>query len=232
MAKKFSLAVNTSQTQAEIFLFKDSTTFFSRKWVKEKSHSEVITSEFLKLTNHANIQSSDIDKIYCVVGPGSFTGVRVGVSFCKTLAYSLSLPLISINGLDLLATSCHEAKGQIVSVIDAQKNSVFLSLYNLSEKSKTKIHENKVVLIADLGQFVKQKVFVCGTGLGRYDSLIPDRIRPLLLTKTEWASPELENWFVSNRFNFPEEDLNWETLRPLYIKASAPEEKIKNRNDI
>ena len=92
MSSKFNLAVNTSHSQAEILLFKDENTYFSRKWEKERSHSEVITSEFSKILEIANAKISDIAKIHCVVGPGSFTGVRVGVSFCKTLAYSQSLP--------------------------------------------------------------------------------------------------------------------------------------------
>lgn len=233
MSSHWSLAVNTSQSRAEILLYQEPITYFKTTWNREKSHSEVITQEYLTLLKKASIEAHDIKKIYCVVGPGSFTGLRVGVSFCKTLAYSLNLPLVPINSLDLLALSCpfYPAR-RIVSLIDAQKNSVFLSIYEDAENIRENLLSNFVVPIKKLGQHIKEVSQICGSALDRYESFIEPEVKSHFIVEADWRESQLENWFLKNFFyespcGDQGKELSWSELQPFYIKASAPEEKLK-----
>lgn len=235
MATPFSLAVNTSQSRAEIVLYQEPVNFIKKDWSREKAHSEVITQEYLELLKQANLQQNQIKKIYCVVGPGSFTGLRVGVSFCKTLAYSLSVPLVAINSLDLLSLSCpFYPKRRIVSVIDAQKNSLFLSVYEDSKKIRKTLVPHLVVPIEKLNQYFTEPTHVCGDALDRYDPFIDPTLKSKMIRDPNCNISQLDNWFLKNFFyDAPcgdhDKELKWDQLQPLYIKASAPEEKLKSK---
>lgn len=95
---------------------------------------------------------NDIDKIFVVNGPGSFTGIRVGVTIAKTMAYSLNIPLIKLSELELLATTLTDSYN--VPIIDARRGYVYGAIYDkdlniyykeshiLLDELKTKLPDN------------------------------------------------------------------------------------------
>ncbi|MEM7646756.1 MAG: tRNA (adenosine(37)-N6)-threonylcarbamoyltransferase complex dimerization subunit type 1 TsaB, partial [Pseudomonadota bacterium] len=82
------LAIDTCSPQGSLCLFDDHSLIATEDWEKEGSHSEEITIRFQKILSENNRNLSEISKLYCVVGPGSFTGIRVGINFAKTIAYA------------------------------------------------------------------------------------------------------------------------------------------------
>lgn len=74
-----------------------------------------------------NIKVQDIDKIYVVNGPGSFTGIRCGVTVAKTMAYLLNIPIACISELEVMASGYNE---EVCSVIDARRGYVYGGIYN------------------------------------------------------------------------------------------------------
>lgn len=79
--------------------------------------------------DNSNITPNDIDKIYAVVGPGSFTGVRIGVTIAKTFAWSLNKKVIPISSLEVLATTAVKTEYS-VPMIDARREAVFAGIYD------------------------------------------------------------------------------------------------------
>ena len=219
------LGVNTSQSDAELVLFDGDSVIANFEWQKAKSHSEVITHALSKIIKTTSHELSDIDKVYCVVGPGSFTGIRVGANFAKTIAYSLKVPIVPINQLDLQAASFKGKKGVVLSVLDAQKNSVFCSLFNCDNGHFIPIFANQVISIDHLQKYINDKVTVVGRGLDLYEKfLAPQLLNQLEFYREQKAS--LINVFKSPVQANKIETLSWQELSPLYIKASAPEEKL------
>lgn len=104
--------------------------------------------------NKSNLKPSEIDKIFIVNGPGSFTGIRVGVTIAKTMGYCLNIPIISLSELELLATTFNEAT---VPIIDARRGYVFGAIYDanlnpividqhiLLDELKKQIKDEKIV---------------------------------------------------------------------------------------
>ena len=152
----YFLAVNTSFSQAEIALGKNSLIAASITWEKQGSHSELITQKFLQIMADTSITLNDVDHIYCVIGPGSFTGLRVGVNFCKSLAYARNCLLTPINSLEFLASACDQKDRKVLSLIDAQKNSVFYSIF---DQDLSTIVANKVLWLKDLPTFLKNEKY-------------------------------------------------------------------------
>jgi len=77
-----------------------------------------------------NLSLNDIDKIFVVNGPGSFTGVRVGVTIAKTIAWALKKDIIPISSLELMATTEVYDREYLVPMIDARRGNVFAGVYD------------------------------------------------------------------------------------------------------
>lgn len=95
-------------------------------------HAEVITLFIEDVLAAGGIKASDLSAVSVTSGPGSYTGLRIGVSTAKGLCYALSIPLISIDALENLAHLAAEKHGNtsIVSMIDARRMEVFATIYN------------------------------------------------------------------------------------------------------
>lgn len=80
-----------------------------------------------------NLKPNDIDKIIVVNGPGSFTGIRVGLTIAKVYAWSLNIPIIPITSLEAMACSCEEDR-MLVPIIDARRGYVYGAIYKDDEE--------------------------------------------------------------------------------------------------
>ena len=84
----------------------------------------------MKFLKSANVSKDQLEAIAISKGPGSYTGLRIGVSAAKGLCYALSLPLISVPTLEALAHQLDDPKGTIVSMLDARRMEVYSAIYD------------------------------------------------------------------------------------------------------
>ena len=82
-----------------------------------------------------NISYDEIDKIIVVNGPGSFTGIRIGLTIAKTLAWAKKIPIVPISSLEAMALSADSIHNYIVPAIDARRNFLYASIYDNQNKS-------------------------------------------------------------------------------------------------
>lgn len=100
-----TLYIDTHSEQVELVLFQDGTYFRRTSENVANHHSSVIMPLLQKLLNDLSIRVTDLTDIIIVNGPGSFTGVRLGVTIAKTLAYTLNIPIKTITSLEVMAVS-------------------------------------------------------------------------------------------------------------------------------
>lgn len=98
---------------------------------KEFGHSlsEEALPEIVELFTKTNLTPKDIEKIIVVNGPGSFTGIRIGITIAKVYAWSLNIPITTISGLEAMMLSAPEGKIR-VPMLDARRRYVFAAIYN------------------------------------------------------------------------------------------------------
>ena len=94
------------------------------------SHAEVLHPYILDVLNEVKITTKDIDAVAVSKGPGSYTGLRIGVSAAKGLCFAFDKPLISINTLKSLANSIKIENGVIVPMLDARRMEVYAARRN------------------------------------------------------------------------------------------------------
>lgn len=122
------LAIDTATKAVHLALFEDETLVSRRDRPGQNDHSVTLIPLLEEMLLEAGWELSQIDEIYVGIGPGSYTGVRIGVTIAKMLAYLNDIPLMTFSSLALLATA-FKGDGIVLSAIDARRAQVFLGLY-------------------------------------------------------------------------------------------------------
>ncbi len=124
-----SLFIDTCDTEYIVSIIKDNETLFFFKSENSKDLSTKLLKKIDEAFHSINLSIQDVDKIFVTNGPGSFTGIRVGVTVAKTLAYSLNKDIYTISRLECMAsTKCNT--DIIVPYIDARRDYVFAGIYD------------------------------------------------------------------------------------------------------
>ena len=124
-----SLFIDTSLANVSISIIKDGVL---KSCVCENipnEHSKYATSYVKTVIDDAGIDANDIDKIFVVNGPGSFTGVRIGVTIAKTYGYLINKYITPVSSLKSLAISSNH-NGTVMSVISANRNNYYVGIYD------------------------------------------------------------------------------------------------------
>lgn len=206
-----SLFIDTSSFNLLVYLLKDDKVINFCKLEKIKSHSTLVLPEIKRRLNEANIKINDIDNIYVVNGPGSFTGLRIGVTIAKIIGYTLNKRVIPISSLELLATTAFNTD-YIIPVIDARRGYVYAGVY---DKNLNNILKDQYISLNDL--FSKLDDDRTYTFVSYDDMLnIENLIKP--------------NEDISKLINKHQNDsqINIHNVNPNYLKRTEAEEKLKN----
>jgi len=124
-----SLFIDTSMVNVSISIVKDNKIMSIIQEDIPNEHSKYATSYVRKVIDEAGIDANDIDNILVVNGPGSFTGVRIGVTIAKTYGYLINKELIPVSSLKSLAISSNKS-GVIMSVIQANRSNFYVGIYD------------------------------------------------------------------------------------------------------
>ena len=129
------LAIDTSTKKASVGLkINDFVTY--KNIDNEITHSEKLLPLVDDTLNENNLKIKDIDYLACSIGPGSFTGIRIGIATVKAFAKVLNIPVFSASSLDILAyTNIDTSSDYIISVMDAKNSRIYYSIYKI-EKDK------------------------------------------------------------------------------------------------
>ncbi|TYA75049.1 tRNA (adenosine(37)-N6)-threonylcarbamoyltransferase complex dimerization subunit type 1 TsaB [Seonamhaeicola marinus] len=136
------------------------------------SHAEKLHVFIDEVLNEANIEKSDLEAIAVSKGPGSYTGLRIGVSAAKGLSFALDKPLISVPTLDALANQVDIKEGVVVSMLDARRMEVYSAIYNAGH-TQIRDTQAQVLEASSFETFLnKGKVHFIGDGVAKTKELI------------------------------------------------------------
>ncbi len=163
----YTLFLDTHDELITVSLLKDKEVYTCEK-ISEYSHSVHLLPLISNMLENKNITMQDIEKVVVVNGPGSFTGIRIGVTVAKTIAYSLSIPIYVISSLIMYLVSTEEigkimctiedSKGYYINAFDNEKEIIEESyVTDLSEYKSYKIIENKIDVLKTVEYATKNK---------------------------------------------------------------------------
>lgn len=170
------LALDTSMKTASIALLKDSEVVAEIFLHSGAHHSVVLLPAMESILNHTNIHLEDVDLFSCTSGPGSFTGIRIGMGTLKGIALAMNKPVVGVSTLDALAFNMVGSTFLVCPMFDARKNQVYTSLY-MTDRGEgfEKLVQDSVVDIAEIGNFfqeVEKEIVFLGDGALKYARLI------------------------------------------------------------
>lgn len=142
------------------------------------THSERLMPAIDRLLTDAGWGVGDLEGLVVAVGPGSFTGLRVGISTIKGLALALSIPIAAVPTLDAMAGMVPFAALPVCPVLDARKREVYASLYRWDGGGMRREWEYLAIAPADLVRRLNEPVILLGDGADQIDSPYARRIRP------------------------------------------------------
>ncbi|KQL17637.1 tRNA (adenosine(37)-N6)-threonylcarbamoyltransferase complex dimerization subunit type 1 TsaB [Cytobacillus solani] len=124
----------------------------------KKNHSVRVMPAIEALMKDCDVKPSDLSKIVVAKGPGSYTGVRIGVTIAKTLAWTLNIPLTGVSSLEVLAASAGRYfEGVISPVFDARRGQIYTGLYQFSEGNLITKNKDQLVLSKDWAAELKER---------------------------------------------------------------------------
>ncbi len=197
-------------------------------------HSEKLFSGLDKILTDLKINIKDLKGVGVSTGPGSFTGIRVGISAVRALAQALEIPVVGVSSLDILAFSAFPCDFIVCPVIDALRGEVYTALYRTSVEEK--IADYRLIkiedLLRDLDKFSRlhqEKILFVGDGVTLHREIIEN----VLGRRAVFASFRNLFPFASNAAWLGKEELQkgkgekYSKILPFYIRKPTAELGLK-----
>ncbi|MGN1270570.1 MAG: tRNA (adenosine(37)-N6)-threonylcarbamoyltransferase complex dimerization subunit type 1 TsaB [Clostridia bacterium] len=217
------LGISTSSNIASVAISKDAECIKELNINNNKTHSETLVPLINELLKKTNIKLQDINLLACDNGPGSFTGIRIGISTVKAIAESLNIPVIAVSSLEGLAYNINQTEC-ICSLVDARNNQVYCGIF---DSNHNLLQDYMADDINNVLQSINQKQDITFVG----DGAITHKD---LLNISDFKSDNLLhakniNLCAFNKFN-KGKILNADSILPMYLRKSQAE-RMRNLNE-
>ncbi|MFC1840761.1 tRNA (adenosine(37)-N6)-threonylcarbamoyltransferase complex dimerization subunit type 1 TsaB [Thermodesulfobacteriota bacterium] len=124
------------------------------------------------LLKSSGTEPEGIKCVAVVTGPGSFTGLRVGLSAAKGMAYSLNIPVIGISGIEALAAGLSHTEMDILSMVTSRRDEVFYGLFQRNREKLDRKSEDRSIRLKDISDLIKEPTIIIGNDYMKQESVI------------------------------------------------------------
>lgn len=177
------------------------------------------------LENLLNIKKEEIKKIVVGAGPGSFTGLRVGISAAKSISLSLNAKLFAVSSLDILANKVKDDNRLIFSIIDAKKNEVYFSVY--TNRLEENLRRKSVYMVEspeNLIGYIKKESILIGSGALTYkDYFLKNSSEKIIIPENENCHFVKSIDLVSLYRQGLTKEVDIQRFEPIYVRKSDAE---------
>ena len=144
------LAFETSAKAASVALWEDGVMLAEYFQNSGQTHSRTVMKMAQDMLENCDLTPADLDAVACAVGPGSFTGIRIGVAAAKGFCWGAELPLCGVSTLEGMAYGAGIRDGIVCCAMDARRNQVYNALFLAEDGKLTRLCEDRAISLADL----------------------------------------------------------------------------------
>jgi len=231
------LAVDTSSKLCSVAILEDKNLIKKLELDNGLTHSETLMPLIQQLLNECSLSLNNINLLVSDIGPGSFTGIRIGVSSCKAFSDSLNIPCVGISSLEVLAYNIQN-DGIICSTIDCKNNNCYFALYELNSGNYNVLIEPCAKSVNDVldllnSQYYNKCISFVGDGIPSeklhniYDNNADSEVTKNIIS----SYLNVENLGTAGCKKFINNKKIGEEILPLYLKKPQAqiqlEEKLK-----
>ncbi len=230
------LAVDTSSIVASCALINENKLICEYTLNHKKTHSQKLMPIIKEILVASEILPNEIDVFAASIGPGSFTGLRIGIATINGLAHASNKPVVGVKTIDALAYNIPYFDGIIVPIMDARRNNVYTGIYKQEDNEFNILKEQTVMNIDKLIEILKErkeKIVFNGDGVITYKEKLIDELNVRAI-------------FSPNNLNMPKassvaeiamikaksgETQSYYDLKPEYLRKSQAERQYDEKEN-
>ena len=221
------LAVDTSSEICSVAILENDNVIVENSLNDGKTHSENLMTIMENTLEENKIKLSDIDLIACSVGPGSFTGIRIGVSSIKAIAEVLDVPVAAVTSLEALAKNVELKDVTIVSLIDAKNDQVYAGIFDDEYNKKEEYIADSIYTVIERVKGYDNVIFV-GIAAVKYKELLDSNFENVVVAENNLQSASSVGKIGYKKHK--EKDLtSADTIMPMYLRKSQAERMKKEK---
>ncbi len=185
----------------------------------DRRHSELLIPTVNKLLKRAKVSLNAIDGFACGIGPGSFTGLRIGLSAIKGFAFGLDKPVVGVPTLDIIAKNIKDDNGSICVVVDAKRDLIYNALYKIKNNRLKRESPYRLSSIEALLKYIKLRTIFVGDAVKLYKEIIKSKLKDkAYFSKQGLWYPKAANLLEIARDKFARNQIiSRAKLLPLYL---------------
>jgi tRNA threonylcarbamoyladenosine biosynthesis protein TsaB len=228
------LAVDTATKSCSVAVIDGDSLLAESTSVNDQTHSRQLLNVIDSVLEMAGLKISQLDGFAVSIGPGSFTGLRIGIASVKGLAFSLTKPVVGVSSLETLAYQCRQNPYLICPVLDARKQEVYFCHYRCRKGILEKENQERVASPAEAVRGIREHCLFVGNGAKLYQELISTGLGGLAHFAAE-KQHTIQASAVARlslpRFKRQETD-DVQLLVPHYIRQSDADLKLRTGNTL
>ena len=207
-----------SSSSMSIALIKDQIILQEKNFKSQNKHSELLISEIKKILISNNFDFDDIDLVVATNGPGSFTGIRVGLSVLKMLNITLKIPCITVNSCEVIAQKYISQHENIKVVIQGNADEIYFAHYKRKNNLLNEVLSPAITNFDTVVKNLKYDDFLCGSAnLLFVDHDLKSNLLDPILARDFWQFGEYYQNKRKNHENFLQHEQH--EILPLYLHA-------------
>lgn len=219
------IALDTSGPVCGVALLEDGSLVYESLVINRMTHSRNLMPMLEEALTRMGWQLADADLLACTVGPGSFTGVRLGVEAVKATAHALKKQVVPVDALEAYAYAFRQFDGLICPIQDARAGQVYAALFQGGDFARRMADEPiRLDLLCSRLEEMKQPCIFVGDGLSVHEKAInayPFQLKPLVALACQ--RPLHASWAAELAWQRRDTAVDWEQLEPLYLRAPQAE---------
>lgn len=228
------LSLDTSSNICSVCILEDTTVLLEKHIEDEKTHSQKLMPLIDEILSEANLSLSDFDLFVCCTGPGSFTGVRIGVSTIKAFHDVTNIPIASVSSLESLAYNTSQDNPSLVcSILDAKNDNVYYGIFEKKENTFVPLEElgakNINDMISTLEAYHSSPILLVGDGAQKHISLLTQCFRKATLAEDSKHKQSAISIGKAGFYHYQKGDFSTDSnaISPLYLRKSQAERALE-----
>ncbi|OIK15931.1 tRNA (adenosine(37)-N6)-threonylcarbamoyltransferase complex dimerization subunit type 1 TsaB [Bacillus sp. MUM 116] len=232
------LAIDTSNYTLGVALIEENQVLGEYMTNLKKNHSIRVMPAIQTLMRDCDRVPADLTKVVVAKGPGSYTGVRIGVTIAKTLAWTLKIPLVGVSSLEILASGTGRYfDGYVSPLFDARRGQVYTGLYQYKNGELLTVEQDQLIMLVDWAQYLtkmdrpilfvgndlsihQQKIAEILGSKGVFAALTEHNPRPSVLALLGQNQTEEDvHSFVPNYIRLAEAEAKWLEAKGKILKG-------------
>jgi tRNA threonylcarbamoyladenosine biosynthesis protein TsaB len=228
------LAIDSSSVVAGVAILDGEQLVYEAYHHHKRNHSEILMPLIEEALLSCEMHPQDLDLFTVAGGPGSFTGLRIGVSIIKGLAQALERPVVSVPTLDALAWNIVGMEGLICPIMDARRDQVYTSLYRREGEECTRLMPYSALPVGQLAKQLaayRQPVLFLGDGLKAYQAKLTELLKGSASFAPAYLACQRASviaW-LGRRQALAGNTIHYRDLTPFYLRQSQAEQKRKQQ---